>query len=490
LGQAETIHQTLSQGTLDGPQVEANSFDEIIGELNHGASDIFDFSGSLNQDPEQVQVGAPLASSEFDQHTHLGDLPAETEQNIRLDMQNNMMAEDWHGEQNDMVQQSGFIPTDFDDWLNGPQVQPDHASSLGHILEQSMHTEAVGKGQSALMFLGLGDSIHLDPALDLIDQQQLGSQMPASSHHISQQRAYQHAGVDAYSNHSSADPAVPRQGAESTKFSPQVLYNQQAELNLQHQYEQRHLQVQENAESSRHGPPRHRASNGNAHVHENIATLTYGEPGHTPENSPPSPSPLATSPPLIAPDYNIRPLQLKMERKDKESKLSWKQYKYTAKGAKPPALITSPFPEYMQPPTEPEMFLPEEIEWENCNPIQITEWKAMAPHKRDLMKDYILPRLNNRPGVPKDHPMSTEEKAKRDRLDRNTLSMREQRFRQDCGMLMGDHKIGKKEKGASKDGDKKVPHQVKQVFEKVNAPQLLHVSVLVSFLVLAVLTFL
>lgn len=132
-------------------------------------------------------------------------------------------------------------------------------------------------------------------------------------------------------------------------------------------------------------------------------------------------------------------------------------------------LFTSPFPEYNLTPEDPNVFLPAVIHVKSLSPAQMLEWHARAPQHRDLMHQFIVPRMTGYPNeLPGDTPAIKQKKFKN-----NTISMRQQRLREHNGQFMGDAKISRVAKTESVKSLTKV---FKEILPKINGARLLHVS--------------
>ncbi|QDS76553.1 hypothetical protein FKW77_006434 [Venturia effusa] len=129
--------------------------------------------------------------------------------------------------------------------------------------------------------------------------------------------------------------------------------------------------------------------------------------------------------------------------------------------------FTSPFPEYCLRPEDPEKFLPAVIRIKSLSPAQMLEYHARAPQYRDLIHQFIVPRLTGYPG---EMPGDTGE-DKKNKIRNNTLSMRQQRMREQHGQFMGDAKISRTPKGTQHKALTKV---FMDVLPRTNGARLLH----------------
>jgi hypothetical protein len=132
-----------------------------------------------------------------------------------------------------------------------------------------------------------------------------------------------------------------------------------------------------------------------------------------------------------------------------------------------PEFFTSPFPEYECLPEDPDTFLGDQISWKQLSPYQLMEWSARAPQHRDLLHQKIIPRLVDYPGA--DPNDNTE--AKKEKINSNSISMREQRLREANGQFMGDAKFMRKRPGENKERPTK---KFEDILEKTNGARLLH----------------
>lgn len=156
----------------------------------------------------------------------------------------------------------------------------------------------------------------------------------------------------------------------------------------------------------------------------------------------------------------VRPLQKLIKKAADEH---WIDY---------PSLVleffTSPFPEYCLTPQDPNVFLPAVIHVKELSPAQMLEWHARAPQHRDLMHQFIVPRMTGYPNeLPGDSPAIKQKKFKN-----NTISMRQQRLREQNGQFMGDAKISRVAKG---EDHKSLTKVFENVLPKINGARLLHV---------------
>lgn len=135
--------------------------------------------------------------------------------------------------------------------------------------------------------------------------------------------------------------------------------------------------------------------------------------------------------------------------------------------------FTSPFPEYCLTPQDPNAFLPAVIHIKELSPAQMLEWHARAPQHRDLMHQFIVPRMT---GYPNELPGDTSA-IKQKKFKNNTISMRQQRLREQNGQFMGDAKISRVAKG---EDHKSLTKVFENVLPKINGARLLHVSYSVS----------
>lgn len=131
--------------------------------------------------------------------------------------------------------------------------------------------------------------------------------------------------------------------------------------------------------------------------------------------------------------------------------------------------FTSPFPEYCLTPEDPNDFLPAAIHIKTLSPAQMLEYHARAPQHRDLMHQFIVPRMTGYPNeLPGDTPAIKQKKFKN-----NTISMRQQRLREQNGQFMGDAKISRV---AKKEKHKSLTKVFMEILPKTNGASLLHVS--------------
>ncbi|KAE9972007.1 hypothetical protein BLS_004206 [Venturia inaequalis] len=129
--------------------------------------------------------------------------------------------------------------------------------------------------------------------------------------------------------------------------------------------------------------------------------------------------------------------------------------------------FTSPFPEYSLTPENPNDFLPAKIHIKTLSPAQMLEYHARAPQHRDLMHKFIVPRMIGYPNeLPDDTPAIKQKKFKN-----NTISMRQQRLREQNGQFMGDAKISRV---AKKEKHKSLTKVFMEVLPKTNGASLLH----------------
>ncbi|TID15634.1 hypothetical protein E6O75_ATG07962 [Venturia nashicola] len=129
--------------------------------------------------------------------------------------------------------------------------------------------------------------------------------------------------------------------------------------------------------------------------------------------------------------------------------------------------FTSPFPEYCLTPENPNNFLPPAIHIKTLSPAQMLEYHARAPQHRDLMHQFVVPRITGYPNeLPGDTPAIKQKKFKN-----NTISMRQQRLREQNGQFMGDAKIARV---AKKEKHKSLTKVFMEVLPKMNGASLLH----------------
>lgn len=200
--------------------------------------------------------------------------------------------------------------------------------------------------------------------------------------------------------------------------------------------------------------------------------ISNGGPSRRTTTEPPS-SPAAVIHPDNVPIWNLTDYSMPFSRKPnpkpfkKAANDNWDEYTDEV-----PEFFTSPFPEFHLLPEDPNQFLPAVINVQSLSPWRMLEWFARAPQHRDLMHQFVVPRLT---GFPNEDPRDTSEE-KQKKIRNNTYSMRQQRLREHNGQFMGDAKIARVPKGMRGKALTKV--FAKGLLPKINGAQLLHVSFL------------